>query len=370
MPKTQRLRTIARDPSGKFDLLIIAVIALVILIGLVFVLLQIVGHSEEHVEKVRKTKVAYNESLRWRPEANRSESRFQADLTNNPNRVKAEYSDLNLTENCLKLVGRMSRLQELKLTRCTLSDSWLKHIEKLPLTGLGLGGTPVTDRAIPYILKFPNLTSLQLGDTEVTDKGLELLSTSRSIRYLKLNVGRCITNDGFKHIGKMTQLVSLDINDPVAVTGECLAHLTKLKNLTHLYMENARLTNEDLRHLPALINLSSLELSNCQLDDASAAELAKLSSLRNLDIGGSNITDKGLATLTKLRHLNHLSAKACQKISSGAIDEFSRQIPNCKVAYVTGAKFREKLKRFDVNQELQMLESEVRRDVPSPIELR
>jgi Leucine-rich repeat (LRR) protein len=148
-----------------------------------------------------------------------------------------------------------------------------------------------------------------------------------------------------KHIGKMKQLVSLDISDSVAVTSGCLQHLTQLKNLTHLTMENVEITNKDLSHLSALTSLLSLELSNCKLDDGSAFELAKLNTLHNLDIGGSNITDKGLATLTKLKHLNHLSAKACQNISKSAIENYSRQFPNCKVAYVSGAKFREKLKK-------------------------
>lgn len=364
MSKPELPKTTIRRSSGRFDLLIIGIIALAILVGLLFVLLRIIGHSEEHVEKVRKTKVAYDESLRWRPEENRSESLFKAEYARDPNRVKADFSDLNLTEDCVKLIGRMARLKELKLTRCTLQDSWLQHIEALPLTALGLDGASVTDKAIPYILKFPNLRVLELGDTDVTDKGLELLSTNRSIRHLELHVGRNITNDGIKHIGKMTQLVSLDIGDSVAVTAGCLQHLSNLKNMTHLNMESVEVTNKDLKHLSALRSLLSLELSNCRLDDASAVELAKLTSLHNLDIGGSNITDKGLATLTKLKHLDHFSAKACQNISRSAIEDYKRQFPHCKVGYVSGAKFREKLKRYNVKHELKILENEARRDIP------
>jgi hypothetical protein len=243
-----------RSRSGKIDILIviIAIVALLIVGALIFVLLQLMGQSEEHVEKVRKTKVPYKESLRWRSENELGESRIRRDLEQDPNRLTLDYGDTNLDESCLKMIGRMSRLQELRLTRSTVKSSWLAHITGLPLQNLALHGTPIGDKAVRYILMIPTLNRLEIGDTNVSDQGLKQLSESRSIRYLGLSVGRRITNDGIKYVGKMPQLVSLELDDSAVVDGKCLAYLTGLTNLGNINLESVNVKAEDFRPLASL----------------------------------------------------------------------------------------------------------------------
>jgi hypothetical protein len=289
MLQFMRPTTGTRRSSGKFDLLIIAIIFLLIFGAFIFVLFQIIGHSEEHVETVRKTKVIYNESLRWRPEGQMCEANIRNDLMKFPDRKSAEYTNLNLDEKCLKLIGRMSGLQDLKLTRSTIQSSWLKHLTTLPLRSLGLNSTAITDKAIPIILSFPNLNGLGIGDTEVTDKGLELLSASKPLRRLELNLARNVTNNGIKHVGKLTQLRELEIGESRHLTGKCLSYLKDLKNLRFLGLDSISLTDDDLSGLSSFERLSVLDISNCQLTDKSLVEIVKCGSLTNLNLSGTNL---------------------------------------------------------------------------------
>lgn len=349
-----------RLPSGRFDILIIAIIALVIVVALINVLLQIIGHSEEHVEKVRKTKITYEEALRWRSGNEIGESRIASDLERDPNRLTANYSDSSLNENCLRLVGRMSRLRELKLTRSTVKSSWLAHITSLPLNTLGLHGTQIDDTAIRYILKIPTLTNLAIGDTEVTDHGLKRLSESRSILYLSLNVGRRFTNSGIKYISQMPQLISLDLGDATSLDGSCLAHLTSMPHLTSLNLENVRISDDDIRHLAAFKDLRHLNLTNCRIDDSRLAEITKIGTLLVLNLAGNDISDKRLGSLSKLTRLNHLTLKACPSVSGAAVTRLRAAMPHCNITYSDRTRFAEKLSRTGVDHEIQLLENEAK----------
>lgn len=354
-----------RRCSGRFDILIIAIIALLIVGALIFVLLRIIGHSEEHVEKVRKTKINYEESLRWRSDNGLGEGRIRSDLEQNPDRIKVNYADLTLNENCLELIGRMQRLQELKLTRSTVKSSWLKHITNLPLRILGLNGTQITDKSIRYFLMIPTLDKLEIGDTEITDEGLKKLAKSRSIRYLSLSVGRRITNDGIKNISKMPQLMSLQLDDSIGVDGKCLAYIPDMQNLRFLNLENLKLTKEDLEHL-ASAKLSSLNLSNCQLDDPCLEPLTKISTLRALNLAGNNFTDKGLISLSKLP-LTQLTVKACPGVTDSGVEKLKAAIPGCKILYANRTKFDEKMSKPGVKQELQLLENEAQNELKKTV---
>lgn len=359
MLQIKRPRMGTRGSSGKFDLLIIAIIFLLIFGAFIFVLFQIIGHSEEHVEKVRKTKVIYNESLRWRPEGQLCEASIRDDLMRSPDRKSAEYTNLNLDEKCMKLIGRMSALQDLKLTRSTVENAWLVHLKNLRLRSLGLNSTAITDKAIPLILSlFPNLNSLGIGDTEVTDKGLELLSASKTINRLELNLARNITNDGIKHVGKITQLRDLEIGESRHLTGECLSYLKDLKNLRFLSLDSMSPTHDDLRCLASFEQLHSLDLSNCQLTDADLVEIVKCGSLTTLNLTGNNFTDKGLMSLEKLKNLILLTIRNSPNLHKQSVKKFRLAMPNCNVVYSPSTKFTEKMSRQSVQEELQFLQNE------------
>jgi len=352
----------SRSRSGRLDIVIIALLSLLIVAGLIYVIFQIIGHSEQHVDAVRKTKVNYDESLDWRPDAKLSEQRIRDDLDRHPSQKMADYSELEVNETCLKLIGRMSKLQELKLTRATIKDPWLRYLAPLPLRSLGLHGTPLTDKGIPYLLKLQCLTHLSIGDTDVTDEGLEILSQSPTITKLEINLGRCITNDGIKHLGKMTRLTTLDIGNSRKVDGRCLRYLKDLKSLSHLNIEAIQVSPEDLGVLSEL-PIADLDVANSGLSDACVPELAKIKTLVILGLTASDFSGPSIKEFARLKKLRHLSLKNCPNVDEKSVEELRAMMPGCSVKYSQESGLTEKIKRNEMKQEVQFLESEVKKEM-------
>lgn len=363
MTRVRRLIKGDRKNSGRMDILAIALISLILVGGLIFVLLRIIGHSEEHVDKVRKTKVKYKEALRWRPDSKFTENRIRADFAQSSGRREADYGSFDLSEKSMKLIGKMSRLKSLNLTRATLKDEWLAYLTSIPLHRLTLHGTPITDKAVPYLLMMKQLEFLTIGDTELTDKGLEELSSSKSIKSLEINMGRCLTNDGIKHLGKMLQLEHLEISVSKTLTGKFLAYLTDLKNMQYLCLENIQVKPEDLAYLSSFKRLGVLDLSNCNLTDKDIHEIAKITSLTYLNVTGSNFTDKGLRKLSKLKRLTHLTMKDCPNVDQAAVENLEAALPQCQIKYSQATSLSKKLGREDVKMELNFLKFEARKEL-------
>lgn len=361
MLRNQRSKTGNRRPAGKLDILIITLIALLLIAGFVYVIFQIVGHSEEHVDTVRKTKVIYKESLRWRPDSDLCETRITQDLIKFPNRKEGIYNDLSVNEKSVKLISQMSKIEKLDLDRSTVKDRWLEYLVRMPvLTNLSLEGCPLTDRAIPYILRMEKLNRLSIGDTEITDEGMEMLSAHRSLTTVLLNICRCVTNDGIKNLAKLKHLRSLEICNSVSLTGKCIPNLKEAKELYALNLDSLSVTTDDMKNLATMKRLTHLDLSNCALKDQDMAEIAKMTGLRHLDLTSNYMTGDGLMLLTTLKKLTVLRVKGCPSLNEASLAKFRSAMPRCGVHYSPATDLSEKMSRKDVKQSVDFLKDEVR----------
>jgi hypothetical protein len=364
MSKFRRLTSVRRSKSGRFDLVVILIVALLIVGGLIFVILQIVGHSEEHVEKVRNTKVIYKESLRWRSDSDLSETRISNDLNKCPNQKGADYGDLNLSENSLRSIGQMSNLKNLKIDRSTFKNEWLEYLTNLKhLKFLSLEGSSISDKGIPFILQMPKLRRLSIGDSDVTNEGLERLSAHSGLTHLCLNGDRTVTNDGIKHIKKFKNLISLELNNPTALDGKCLTNLADMNKLISLNAQGMQISADDLKTLPTLKNLASLDVSTCNLTDQTIGEISKIDSLVNLDLSGTPITAAGLKPLTKMKKLKSLELKDCGQISNQEFLSIQSAMPNCEVNHSRSSSLTDRLSEKDVKQKVDFLETEVQKEL-------
>lgn len=352
-----------RPDKGSKDIFIIAAITMVIVGALIFYLLRILGHAEKHVDTVKKTKIKYSESLTWRSDKAASEDKVKSDYMNYRTQTKADYGDLNLTKNSFILMGKMTHLKELRMTRATFKESWLKYLTNLPLRHLGLHATPISDKSIPVILSIKGLESLEIGDTEVTDQGLAELSASRSITHLEINLGRRITNDGIKNLANMPQLRILEFAGSKNVTAACLADLTPLRNLENLGINYLQVEPKDLDVLEEFKRLSLIDASDCSLNDSCVARIARVPSLTVINLNGSNLTDKGLEKLTSLKNLQLLSLKDCPNLTDRGIQELQQKLPRCHVVYPKRTGLAKKLQREDVQMELLLLKDEAKNEL-------
>jgi YHS domain-containing protein/mono/diheme cytochrome c family protein len=76
---------------------------------------------------------------------------------------------------------------------------------RLNLRWLDLGGTAITDRALPEIARMANLTRLHLERTTVTDDALEELAPLDHLEYLNL-YGTGVSDAGLQHLQALARL--------------------------------------------------------------------------------------------------------------------------------------------------------------------
>ncbi len=160
----------------------------------------------------------------------------------------------------------------------------------------------ITDDILAQIIDlFPNIVSLNLfGCTSITDEGLK--HVKRLTRLTSLNLGSCqqITDDGLVHLRGLTQLTFLGLNSCQRITDTGIGHLNTLTNLRTLRLSGcSQITNAGLIHLKGFTHLTSLGLGGCpQIDDEGLKHLMELTEMTSLDLFGcSQITLEGKQSL-------------------------------------------------------------------------
>jgi hypothetical protein len=92
-------------------------------------------------------------------------------------------------------------------------------------------------------------------------------------------------------------------------------------------------TDAALENLKPLIQLQRLELwTGKDITDAGLVNLEGLAQLQMLGLRGTQISDAGLAHLAGLKRLRSLELTGT-KISQGAVTDFQKALPNCKIQY-------------------------------------
>jgi len=108
---------------------------------------------------------------------------FTGELTNGkqvfdggPMVRQAVTNDTKITDDGLKHLKKLSKLQSLYLDTNKVTDEGLKHLEGLTnLQTLHLDANKVTDEGLVHLEGLTNLQSLSLINTKVTDEGVEKL---------------------------------------------------------------------------------------------------------------------------------------------------------------------------------------------------
>ena len=144
--------------------------------------------------------------------------------------------------------------------------------------------------------------------------------------------GSGTTDSTLKHIGNLTDLISLSVQES-AITDSGLLHIADLENLHTLNLSSTEITAAGLTHVVQLTNLKELFLSNTRISDDDLLRLGALSNLQGLHLLDSEITDDGLLHLRSLPNLKMLVLLRCDNITTDGVEKLQNSLPNCHIVW-------------------------------------
>ncbi len=125
------------------------------------------------------------------------------------------------------------------------------------------------------------------------------------------------------------RLTHIDL-DNMKVTDADLAHLKGLTALESLSLHNTQVTDAGLVHLKGLTGLQVLRLDNTQVTDSGLAHLKGLAAMQQLWLNNTQVTGAGLAHLKDLTGLQELWLKNTQ-VTDASVAELKAALPKLVV---------------------------------------
>jgi len=167
------------------------------------------------------------------------------------------------------------------------------------------------DEVLARVSRLPGLKVLLLKETQATDEGL-------------------------RHIGRMTGLEELFIWDARSVTDAGISHLAGLKSLKNIHISRSNLTDASLALLSSLPSIETLSLQQNRFTDEGLARLTGKDRLKRLyiGIGDLRVTDAGLAQLNDFTKLEVVDVQY-SKVTARGLEQLVKDLPNLKELWLS-----------------------------------
>jgi Leucine-rich repeat (LRR) protein len=214
-------------------------------------------------------------------------------------------------------------LRKIDLGGTGVTGPGLAHFRTLTrLENANLIGLPIRDADLSSLSRLSGLNVLSFSGDQITDAGLAHLGTLKrleTLRILSTSIPSPITSKGLAHLSGLRQLKRLEISstkieslEPIrTLTGlqiiefpenslddNALAPLTGFDSLEILILRaNPKITDTGLAHLSGLKKLYLLDLDNTSITDAGVAQLARITGLEEIHLNGTKTTRDGIAAL-------------------------------------------------------------------------
>lgn len=183
-------------------------------------------------------------------------------------------------------------------------------------------GQNATPEQLGELTKFPSLRSVLLNGVDLTDAHIEALANSKTITNLDLR-GCAVSNEWLQFISSMSQVKALRLSDAsgkAQFDDDGLKHLSGLKNLKVLVLDEAWLSEAGLAHLPK-DNLSELYLKNSGAGcDEAVVTFKQFPKLKKLRLAMTQFSDAGLEGLKEVKTLEELDISECGLISDAGME--------------------------------------------------
>lgn len=259
-------------------------------------------------------------------------------------------SNTNMTNNVVKILSELSKLQRLTLVQNQVNDIGAQRLAKLKdLRSLDLrGNMEAGNMALDVVADLPKLVAFKHRSTAVDDTGMDALSRNQTLESLLLQ-DFVMTDQSGPHLAKMSKLSQLEVfrcqgfgtEGVLALKGMGLTRLTlrdlpnvdnramevldDLPKLKKLFLhELPSVGDSGLQHLSSLKALELLDIWTVpQMTDAAVEVIAKLPGLKELSIRATGVTDACIDQLLKMPELQSLTFKENGSVTAEGLKKLS-----------------------------------------------
>lgn len=184
---------------------------------------------------------------------------------------KLEAVDLSWTDvddDAAAALQYLPSLVELDISHTAVTDRALEHVGQLTsLQNLLLNETQVTDRGLHCLANLRHLLEIDLAGTNVTGKSLLLLSPT--LENINLS-GTCVTDRTLPELRRFTNLTTLSLNN-TRVTDAICSKLTDVVHLSYLDVSWTYASDGIRREVLAISKAVHVEVGTRVPDDEEAA---------------------------------------------------------------------------------------------------
>jgi hypothetical protein len=264
-----------------------------------------------------------------------------------------------MDESVLKDVGALVRLSDLSID-FPVTDAGVAHLANLRgLRSLEISNASgLTDESLRILSRLPRLEALRLFGCQFTDHGLAHLSAMRQLKLLNLNElhnekrDSGFTSDGVAQLSKLSNLEALSLSFPTTQSvADGIGQLAALKRLRMIDLIIPTIADADVRFLPSLPELEEINLARTNISGTCLQDLGGLRKLRVLLISNTRVSDETIPYLVKLPALEAIYVSrtsitlealeqfqrcpTLRKVSTsrkvGSLKQLKQALPNCEV---------------------------------------
>lgn len=315
---------------------ILAIAGILIVVGVIYVALNIVERSEQSVQKIKNTKV-FPSKQGWSPSERETIAQLSADLKK-PDLKQVAYTDVTLSWRAFRLIKQMKALETLDLTESKFPNKSLRDLEDLQLVVLVLRSTNINDEGLAHVCRIQTLQKLELADTKVTDEGMEEVAKLPNLVTLGLGETK-VTTAGIRKLKGMRVLSGLNyfFHD---LTEADIDVILDLPYVTYLDLSRCRFTPEMLEKLASAPHLWGLALKDCALRDSDIEIISKSKSIRKLALDRNPFGVKGLRSVEKMQ-LEQLEISDTKNLPEAEVTRYKQKFPKVHVIYEMNKSFFE-----------------------------
>ena len=202
-----------------------------------------------------------------------------------------------------------------------------------------------TDDDIAALARLSTLKQLAIegmfdGTSTLTDNGLQHLTKLKGLRSLSIQNHQLITDAGISALSTLRLLESFDMSSCTRITNESLSSVARMSQLRKLVLRNSEsISAPGICHLKVLPHLVHLDLHACmEVDDQCMEHVSGIVTLQWLDISWCElVTVNGLEFLGKnLQSLHTLALDDCNMNDAEVADHI---IPATRFKALTFLRF-------------------------------